>query len=132
MVQRLGERGFRRIVRRVLFWKIAVPRSRSLHQEIAGLQNGPHQGAGFDFSRKRRPQRSVCAKLDVFPYTAVAWKSAGEICNFPWRAARPTETNASTAKARGGSRLVRQIFFQGRKAFQRSAERRLTAGSNVP
>jgi len=28
-----------------------------------------------------------------------AWKSAGEICNFPGEAARPTETNASTAKA---------------------------------
>src|SRR2546430_16743352 len=100
MDQRLGERGFRRIVRCLLFWQIADAGPGTVHQEITGLQDGSDQGAGADFPWQRGPQRSVRAKLDVFPHAAVARKSSGEIRYFSWRAARATQADASAAQTR--------------------------------
>ena len=71
MDQRLGQRRVWRSVRRVLFRQIADAGSAAVHQQIAVFQNGQSEGAGADFPRLGRHQRSAGAKLVVFPRAAV-------------------------------------------------------------
>ena len=113
--QRLGQCLFRRIVRRVLFRQIADAGSAAVHQQIAVLQNGQSAGAGADFPRHRRHQRSSGAKLVLFPRAAVLRQGAGEIRGVPRRATRPAQADAPDAQSRGRSRVVRQIFLQDRE-----------------
>jgi len=105
---------------------------RSLHQEIAGLQMDRIKAPVFDFSRKRRPHVPFAQSWTYFRTLQWHGKVPVKFVIFPGEPHGPRKLTHQLRKLEEESRLVRQIFFQGRKAFQRSAERRLTAGSNVP
>src|SRR5579864_2502047 len=128
MDQRLGQYGFRRFLRFVLFWQVADGRSAAVHQEISFLQDGQSTGARFDFPRLRGPQCSSGAKLVVLSRAGVLRKDS-EVRGIPGRTAWPAETYASSPQGRRRSGVVRKILLQNRQTRKRGGKKRLTVGS---
>src|ERR1700690_2069652 len=89
MDQRLGQRGFRRGIRQLLFRQVAVRRPGTLHQEVAPLQNGSREDSDADFPWHKRSSGADLAELDLLPHALLAWQGAGQTGYVPRRGAWP-------------------------------------------